>query len=224
MKYFLVFLTLIPASAESLHYNINWPSGLSLGEATLQASHTQTADKTPEKWSFGLDIDASVPGFAVRDHYQANASGDLCSAQLEKSFTHGKRKGEERITFDQQKNSATRETTSSGGGKSDFSISSCARDALTFIQFARRELAQGRLAPQQQVVFGAVYQVRIEYTGSQSIKINDQKVDADRIVATIKGPSSDLTVELFFSRDGARTPLMAKIPLSLGTFSVELAP
>jgi hypothetical protein len=222
MKYFLVCLAVLPVSAESLHYTINWPSGLSLGEATLQASHAQAEDKSPEKWSFSLDIDASVPGFAIRDGYKSSASSDLCAVQLDKTFTHGSHKGEEHITFDQKANQATRQT--SGGGKNDFSIPSCARDALTFLQFARRELAQGRLVPSQPVVFGALYQVRMEFAGSQSIKINDKMMDADRIVTTIKGPSSDLTVEIFFSHDAARTPVMARLPLALGTFSVELAP
>jgi len=224
MKVFVVLLFVLSASGESLRYNINWPSGLSLGEATLHADRTrdQGADKGREHWEFALDIDASIPGFAVRDHYQSNASSDLCAVQLEKSYTHGRRKAEERITFDQQKNTATRETLN-GGGKSELSLPPCARDALTFVQFARRELAQGRLAPQQQVVFGSVYQVRIEYTGAQTIKVGEERMDADRIVATLKGPSTDLTVEVFFSRDPARTPVLVKIPLSLGAFTVELA-
>jgi hypothetical protein len=46
--------------------------------------------------------------------------------------------------------------------------------------------------------------------------------DADRILATIKGPTSNLTVEIFFARDAARTPLLAHIPLTLGSFTVEL--
>ena len=88
------------------------------------------------------------------------------------------------------------------------------------MQFARSELAQGRLAPQQQVDFGAVYNVRIEYTGAQRIKVGDQAADADHILATIKGPTMDLTVEIFFARDAVRTPLLARIPLTLGTFTV----
>ncbi len=224
MKFVLFLLFILSASGESLRYTINWPSGLSLGEATLRADRVrdQGTDKNREQWEFGLDIDASIPGFVVRDHYQSTASSDLCSGQLEKSYTHGRRKAEERITFDQQKNTATRETLN-GGGKSEISIPPCARDALDFVQFARRELAQGRLAPQQQVVFGAVYQVRIEYTGAQPIRIGEERIEADRIVATLKGPSTDLTVEVFFARDAARTPVLAKIPLSLGVFTVELA-
>jgi len=214
MKFFLFLLCLLPLSAESLRYTINWASGLSLGEATLRA------DKGKEAWDFEVTMDASVPGFTLRDRYQSAATLDLCSLQLEKTFTHGNRKADEKMVFDQQNHSASRETKN--GGKSDVSISSCAKDALTFMQFARRELAQGRLAPQQTVVFGAVYNVRIEYTGQQRIRVGDQAADADRILATIKGPSTDLTVEIFFARDAARTPLLARIPLSLGTFTVEL--
>lgn len=214
MKYVIFLLCLLPASAESLRYSINWASGLSLGEATLRA------DKGKEAWDFEVTMDASIPGFTLRDRYQAQATPDLCSLQLQKNFTHGNRKGDEKITFDQQKSTATRETT--GGGKSDLSVSTCAKDALTFMQFARRELAQGRLPPQQMVDFGALYNVRIEYTGAQRIKVGDQGMDADRILATIKGPTTDLTVEIFFARDAARTPLLARIPLSLGSFTVEL--
>jgi len=236
-KSWLFVLLLISAHAESLHYSINWPSGLSLGEATLSSQRgpaSEGPDKAPGKapdkgmdkaagpWQFALDIDASVPGFAIRDQYHANASGGLCSSQLDKSIQHGKHKTEEKITFDQSNNTITRET--SGGGKADTSVSSCARDALSFIQFVRSELAQGRVAPPQQVVFGSLYQVTVQYLGTQTIRIADKKVEADRTVASIKGASSDLTVEIFFSRDAARTPLMAKVPLELGTFTVELQP
>jgi len=215
MKYLAVLLFVLPVSAESLRYSINWASGLSLGEAALRA------DKGKEAWDFEVTMDASIPGFALRDRYHSGATLDLCSLQLEKSFTHGTRKADEKITFDQQNHTASRETQN-GGGKSDVSISSCAKDALTFLQFARSELAQGRLPPQQQVVFGAIYNVRIEYTGAQRIKVGDLAADADRILATIKGPTTDLTVEIFFARDAVRTPLLARIPLALGTFTVEL--
>jgi len=215
MKYLALLLCVLPVSAESLRYSINWASGLSLGEATLRA------DKGKEAWDFEVTMDASIPGFALRDRYHSGATLDLCSLQLEKSFTHGNRKADEKIIFDQQNHTASRETQN-GGGKSEVSIPSCAKDALTFMQFARSELAQGRLAPQQQVVFGALYNVRIEYTGAQRIKVGDQAADADRILATIKGPLTDLTVEIFFARDAVRTPLLARIPLALGTFTVEL--
>lgn len=215
MKPLVFLLCLLPVSAESLRYSINWASGLSLGEATLRA------DKGKEAWDFQVTMDASVPGFALRDSYHSAATVDLCSLELDKSFTHGNRKADEKTTFDQQSHTATRETQN-GGGKSDTPVTSCAKDALTFLQFARNELAQGRLTPQQSVVFGALYNVRIDFKGAQKIKVGDQTVDADRILATIKGPTTDLTVEMFFAKDAARTPLLAHIPLSLGSFTVEL--
>jgi hypothetical protein len=215
MKLLLFFLCFIPLSAESLRYSINWASGLSLGEATLRA------DKGKERWDFEVTLDASIPGFALRDDYRSSATPDLCSLELDKTFAHGPRKGDETITFDQQNHKATRETLN-GGGKTDLSISACTKDALTFMQFARNELAQGRLAPQQPVDFGALYNVRIVFTGAQKIKLGDQQVDADRILATVKGPTTELTIEIFFARDAVRTPLLARIPLSLGSFTVEL--
>ncbi len=215
MKHLAFLLCLLPASAETLRYSINWASGLSLGEATVRS------DSGTDGWNFEVSMDASIPGFALRDDYRASASADLCSFELDKSLTHGPRKTEEKITFDQQNHTATRETQG-GGGKTDMQVAACAKDALTFLQFARRELAQGRLPPQQAVIFGAAYQVRLEYTGAQRIKSGDQTADADRIVASIKGPATNLTVEIFFARDAARTPLLARIPLALGSFTVEL--
>ena len=88
-----------------------------------------------------------------------------------------------------------------GGGKSDIAISSCARDALTFLYYARRELGQGRVPPREDVLFGAPYQVRLEYTGEQTVKIGDQKAEADRVVSTLKGPASEISFEMFFARD-----------------------
>ncbi len=222
MKRLTLVLLVLPASAESLRYAINWPSGLSLGEATFVSGRTGAApDKGPQQWSFEFNLDASVPGFTVHDEYHSKATSELCTLELDKDYTHGKRKGQERLTFDQPKNTVTRETLN-GGGKSELSVGACAREALTFLQFARRELAQGRLAPQQTVVFGGLYQVRFEYTGTQSISVDGKPMDTDRMVASLKGPATDMTFEVFFAKDPARTPVFAKLPLPLGAFTVEL--
>jgi hypothetical protein len=88
----------------------------------------------------------------------------------------------------------------------------------------RRELAQGRLPSQQPAILGSAYQVRLEYLGTTAIRLGSQQVEADRFRTSIKGPASDLTLEMFFMRDAVRTPVMMKIPLSLATFTVELIP
>jgi hypothetical protein len=100
----------------------------------------------------------------------------------------------------------------------------CARDALTLLQFVRRELAQGRLPSPQPAILGAAYLVRLEYLGATPVRLGNREIDADRFRTSIKGPASDLTLEVFFRRDAARTPVMIKIPLSLAIFSAELIP
>ena len=214
-------LTGFPFTNETLNYTVNWPTGLSLGEAHLSASRTQPSENGSEQWAFKLTLDAAVPGFAVADRYQATASLDLCSATFNREVTHGTRKSVEHVNFDQHEGVAHRETE--GGGKSDVPLSQCGRDALTFLYFARRELGQGRVPPHENIVFGGAYQVRLEYTGEQTVKANDKPFTADRVIATVKGPASENTFEMFFARDAARTPLVIRVPLSLGMFSLELA-
>lgn len=201
---------------ETLNYALNWPSGLSLGEAQIAANRTG-----PGKWQFMLKVDASVPGFAVVDRFQSTASDNFCSIELEKETQHGPRKSLETTVFDAQSGKATR--TSKNGGKSEMTISACARDAVAFFYYLRRELANGRVPPPQTVYFGAPYQVRFEYGGNQRVRVGEELIEADRLVATIKGPASNHSAEIFFQRDAARTPITAKIPLLLGTFTLELA-
>jgi hypothetical protein len=215
----IVLLAGIPAFAETLNYSINWASGLSLGEGTLQSNESKGTE-AEAAWSFALDLDVSVPGFSIRDEYASTASAAFCSEKLSKTVMRGTRKFEERIKFDQEKQAVTRETV--GGGKTELSVSACARDALTFLQFVRKELASGRLAPRQTVVFGAPYEVRFDYAGVQHVQVGRERLEAERIQATIKGPASDVTVEVYFARDAARTPVLARIPSPLGAFVVEL--
>src|ERR1700751_2379004 len=113
MKHFLFVFLLLPVWADSLHYNINWPSGLSLGEATLTSD--RAGEKSGGNWNISLNIDASIPGFAVRDQYNSVATADLCGVGFDKSYTHGKHTAKEHIRFDQREHTATRETV--GGGK-----------------------------------------------------------------------------------------------------------
>ena len=72
---FLLYAALLAsASGETLHYSINWPSGLSLGEATLRSDRTVESTDSASGWEFELNLDASVPGFAIRDQYRSTAN------------------------------------------------------------------------------------------------------------------------------------------------------
>jgi hypothetical protein len=211
-------LTGFPFTDESLHYSINWPSGLSLGDANLTAHHS------PAGWSFDVTVDAGIPGFSLADKYRASANADLCSTDLDRDMSHGGKKTHEKTTFDQKAGTAHRVTVfPDGGGQSDVSLPMCARDALSFLYYARKELGQGRVPPQQQVFFGSSYSARMEYLGAVDVATGKGKpATTDRLMVYVKGPKSDFQFEVFFARDAARTPLTIKLPVSAGTLTMEL--
>ncbi len=219
MKHLILTAALLcaAANAESLHYTINWQSGLSLGEGALIS--TKSAEGV---WSSELTLDAAVPGFTIRDEYRSKANAGFCSDWLERTTIRGSRKNSEKVTFDQEHHNLKRETQ--GGGNSQSQIADCGRDALTFLQYVRQELSQGRIAPNQPVYLGSKYDLQLTYTGTESIKQADQRIEADKVRVSIHGPKSDLTIELYFARDDVRTPVLARLPLALGVFTVELLP
>ncbi|HYD83039.1 MAG TPA: DUF3108 domain-containing protein [Opitutus sp.] len=204
------------SKSETLHFTVNWPSGLSLGEGQLISA------QTPDGWSFSMNVEAAIPAFAVAESAKSSATADFCSVELEKTGTRGKREITETTTFDASKMIATRETKK-GGGKSEMRITACARDALTFLQFMRRELAAGKLPQAQPVYYGAPYQTRVQYTGTTKIVANGEAIDADKLTATFKGPASEFAVDMWFARDAARTPVKAQIPVTVGKFTVEFS-
>jgi hypothetical protein len=210
-------LTGFPFQDETLRYRIAFPGGGSLGDVGFSAHHGSSG------WSFETTLDAGIPAFAVHDSYRANATDALCSIDFDRSFSHGSKKSREKTTFDAHNRRATRTTTlPPDGGKSDFDILPCARDAVTFLYFVRREMGQGRVAPAETVYFGGGYSVRLQYTGEMSIPVQNKPTVTDHVLVFIHNSRTDVSAEVFFARDAARTPLLIKVPLSLGTASVEL--
>jgi hypothetical protein len=206
----------VPPGFEVLHYSVNWPSGLSLGELAFRTTQSKSG-----AYEMELTLEAGVPGFAVTDKYRTMAGADLCTASLEKSYQHGQRRASEKITFDQEHGTVTRETQ--GGGKSTREVGKCAHDLASFLQLIRRELAQGRVPQQQDVVFGASYNVRLDYKGTASVKVGGAAAQsADWMIVTVKGPRTDITFDLFFAKDAVRTPLQVRVPLALGVLSADL--
>ena len=204
-----------PPAEETLNYAVNWPSGLSLGEATWRAR------QAGERWELEFEIEAAVPGFSVQDRYRSLTTAALCALELEKQFRHGDKKGHERTGFHAERGVAVRETLG-GGGKSEIPAPGCPRDALGFLLHLRRELQQGRLPPAQQIFFGARYEVTLEYRGFYTVPVNEAPTQADRFLARVKGPASDHSFDIYFARDPARTPVLVRVSFPLGIFSMEL--
>jgi len=211
-------LTGFPFSSESLAYTVNWPSGLSMGEGHLSA----TGD--PSGWKFELALDAGIPGFAVKDTFGSSAGADLCSASMSKDSVHGTRRSTETVTIDKATATATRTTTvgDKSGGTSKVTVPDCVRDALTYLFYTRREMGQGRTPPAQQIIFGALYDVSLQYAGSETLQIGTRHYVTDKMVCRVKGPASDIQFDAYFDRDPARTPVAIRVPMPIGKISLEL--
>jgi hypothetical protein len=206
-----------PWQSESLHYSMNWQSGLTVGDVYF------TAHKTASGWDFEVSGNAGIPGFAVNDKYRSSTAADLCSTGLERDTDHAGRKGREKTTFDQKAGSGQRVTLfPDGGGTSDFTIGTCARDAVAFSYYAREELGQGRVPSGTETYFGSAYTVSMVYTGAQDITVGNKKATTDHLNVSVRGPRSDFHFEVFYARDAARTPLQIRVPLSMGTFTLDL--
>lgn len=196
-----------PFGDEDLAYSINWPSGLGLGESHLRAHQVGTT------WNFEMTIEAGIPGFPVKDRYSATATSPLCSISLQRDTTHGSRRVNDNETVNGA--SLTR-------GQDRVAVPDCVKDALTFLYFARKELGQGRVPQAQSIVLGGLYPIQMEYAGAQTVKVNDQAMESDKMICSVTTKNSGIVFEAYFARDAARTPLIIRVPFSMGTFSMEL--
>ncbi len=207
-----------PWQNETLHYVMNWQSGLPVGEATFTAHKTDGGG-----WSLEVSGNAGVPGFSVSDKYRSTTGADLCSVTLDRETNHAGRKGIEKSTFDQKTGAGHRVTLlPKDGGETDFFIGPCARDAVAFAYFARMELGQGRVPAGAQTFLGAAYSTSMVYSGAQDIMVGGKKVTIDRLNVSVKGPKADFHFEVSYARDPARTPMQIRVPLSMGTFTLDL--
>ena len=212
-------LTGFPFQNETLRYRVIWPGGKALGEVTLGAH--KTADGG---WDFDMSTNVAIPIVPIADTYKASAATfDFCSVTLSRELSHGNKRVVERTQFDQKANRASRQTVvPAGGGKTELALPTCGRDALTYIYYARREMGQGRVPPSGKVFFGSPYEVKTNYTGPMDIPSGAKTKTTDKLEVSVKGPASEFNVEIFFDRDAARTPLLIRIPVPVGTVSLEL--
>jgi hypothetical protein len=202
------------SSGEQLVYEITWPSGLSLGEVEFRAQGITNG------WEFKARVSATLPNFEVRDEYRAQTDAELCSVEFEKDVTHGSRRAQESVVFDQKNHRALRRTKD--GGESEFDVPPCVRDGLTFLYLLRSEIGRGRIPPPDDLNFGAQYQVSMTYAETRELEVAGEMVKSDRILVDLTGPSSQHSFEIFFGQDSARTPLLIRVPFELGTFSLRL--
>jgi hypothetical protein len=169
-----------------------------------------------------MNANAGLPGFAIKDVYTSHTNADFCSTDFTRQYEHGSKKGREEEVIDRSQETVSRTTIGGGGGKSDFPITDCVKDALTLVYYTRRELGQGRVPPAQQFLFGGLYDIRMSWAGAQTIQSAGQPTVTDKVNCTVKGPASTFSFEIYFARDPARTPLLVAVPLPIGRLTMEL--
>jgi len=169
---------------------------------------------------FQFDLDAGIPGFAVSDRFRSVASGSFCSEEFQKTTSQGSKHVDDKERFDPSTGTVTR---GSGSGQSSIDANPCGKDALDFLYFFRQELSQGRIPPRQTIFFGAAYEIKLDSAGTETLKIGNSQVETDHVKASVSGPSASISFDLFFLQDKARTLAVVRVPLALGTFSMELA-
>lgn len=218
LVFLLTLYSPLMAATETLRYTVNWASGLSLGEASLSSDNAGTGSAANRKHEFR--IEASVPGFAVLDEVKALSKPDFCLIRLDKKLKHGSRTSEESLEALPAEGAVERKTAK--GGSTKIPVDGCVRDALSFIYFLRQEVKQGRVPVGQRVFFGSAYQLEVKYLGAQNISAAGTSEAADKFQVLIQGPQAKHNLEIFLGRDTERTPLLFRLPLILGTFSMEL--
>lgn len=205
-------------NGERLRYEVVWPSGLGLGEAEFQAQTRASG------WDFELTLKASLPTLEINDSYRSFTDSELCSQEFEKAILHGGKTANEKLVFDQQAHQVERETmTPAGpGGKSTLTAPPCAKDALAFLYFLRQSLMLGRIPPPDDFYFGAGYLVSLTFAETLQLPTPRGEQEADKILVDITGPSSHHNFEVYFAKNTARTPLLVRVPFSIGAFSLKL--
>ena len=93
---------------------------------------------------------------------------------------------------------------------------------MTFLSYIRQELIKGRVPGPQAILFGGQYQIKLQHKGAEMVQMPDGAVEADKLVGSVKSSFGDVVFEMYFARDRVRTPVLIKLPLAMGTFSMEL--
>ena len=206
------------ASGEKLIYNLLWPSGISLGEAVLQAS--------PAGSEIHLEatVVADLPQHHVVYTFSSVATEQLCSVRFRQRLREGSNSVDESYEFD-QKNHKVRRVQN--GRASESPIPECARDPLTLLYAFRQQLAFRQLAIGTPEAVGAFYlggdfSVRYEAVTPEEVQLGSKKWDGDRFLITARGPHGEQSMEVWIRPDTARAPVAVKIPFPLARFSAEL--
>ena len=198
-------------------YKLLWPSGLSLGEAVLQAS------VVGKEVRLSVTVDAFLPQRRLSYAFSAVATEELCSLRFRQRSQEGVRSQEETFEFDQEKHEVRR---TSNGRSSVAPVPVCARDPLTLLyhfrqQLAFQQLSLGTIKPGA-FHLGADFSVRYEAVTPETVRLGTKAWEGDRFLVTYAGPNGENGLEVWIRPDPSRVPVAVKMQFPLATFAAEL--
>lgn len=204
------------AENEQLTYTIAWPSGLPVGRADFTARYVDPG------WRFELSLNASLPDMDIDDAYVSRTDAETCSLEFEKHARHGAKRTHEFLRFGT--NAVERINLEAGGRERPGIVPtrSCARDALAYLYYLRKDLAAGRVPPPSDIFFGAGYHLKLEYAQTRPLVWEAERRLVDEIRAVVRGPASQHAFSVYFGRDEARTPLLIRVELEGTPFTLRL--
>lgn len=199
---------------EKLVYKLLWPSGLSLGEAVIQAS------ATGQEIHFTVAVEAELPQHNISYSFSSTATEEeLCSLRFQQKINEGSQGWEESIEFDQQNRQAKR---TRGSQTNTISVPECARDPLAFLYYFRGQLAAAKPMASGTFHLGANFEVRFESAGQGTETVGGRQQPVEKFRVTYTGPNAEKTFELRVMTDSARRPVLVRVPFPLAVFTAEL--
>ena len=167
----------LPVQDESLHYTMNWPSGLSLGEATLSAR------KSGDTLGFRSQRQCRRPGICRerRDSLVGHAEPLLhrTGARLQPRRQEDPREDHVRPEGRNRRRAPRCCRTAARAGKSSFDIPSLRARCADVPVLRAARIGAGPRCPRSTVFFGSAYTVSMDYTGAQNITVAE-KTDQSR--------------------------------------------
>jgi hypothetical protein len=198
---------------EKLVFEIFWPSGVSMGEATLEAKSIK------DNLYFSAVAEVGLPQGRILYKYSSIASPDLCSREFRQSVERPGKFWEEITKFDADTGKAT---ISRDGRSREVSAAKCSRDPLALLYYYRAQAAAGKKASSETLFLGAPLSLRIEAKGKEQIKIKQTERRGEHYKVAYPSAAGERSLELWLSDSPAQTPIAVRLPLPLATFSAEL--
>lgn len=192
---------------EDVAYSVSM-SGVEVGRIRLQKQQTKGNGSSLSLTAAGLDL--GMFQLPVNDFYSSVTDNQGCSTQFAKVSRHGSRVIDEETRF--QSGTATRRNRLTGAESTRKTVS-CNRDALSALDAVRQQLAAGVTPTAGTVYFGAAYDVSVSGVTSEQVTVGGITETADKVTFRSRGPASDWSFDVLFSRNVERTPIVLRAPL-----------